>query len=93
MNISGKTLSDVYSIPRAALRDNAYIWIVNDDDVLDIRRVTPVWRGPEVVLVRDGITDGERLVVSALANPVQGMKLTSRPAASPKTAENPSDDS
>ncbi|MFH1982448.1 MAG: efflux RND transporter periplasmic adaptor subunit [Pseudomonadota bacterium] len=79
VEISGKTLAGVYSIPREALRDNEFIWIVRDDETLDIRRVTPLWRGAETVLVREGITPGERLVVSALANPAQGMALTARP--------------
>lgn len=80
VEIEGKKLAGVFSIPRVALRDNAFIWIVNEDDTLDIRSVTPLWRGPESVLIRDGIKSGERLVVSALANPAQGMSLTSGPA-------------
>lgn len=91
VEISGKQLTGVYSIPREALRDNAFIWIASGNDTLDIRGVTPLWRGSETVLVRDGITPGERLVVSALANPAQGMPLSTRSAGSASPVENKPD--
>lgn len=73
--IDGGELPDSFAIPRNAFRDNGKIWILTDDGSLDIRDVSPDWRNRDVVLVTQGLAPGERLVVSALPAPVQGMKL------------------
>lgn len=75
VEIRGLEIKDVFKIPRTALRDNSKIWIAGDDDTLQIRSVEVAWRGPEFVLVRDGLKDQERLILSDLATPVAGMGI------------------
>jgi RND family efflux transporter MFP subunit len=77
--IAGRTLDGVYRLPRTALRDNRHIWVMAEDGTLDIRAVTPVWRTSDDVLLGDDLKPGDRVIVSDLPNPVQGLPVTTRP--------------
>lgn len=75
VEIEGRELKDVFKIPRTALRDNSKIWIERGDGLLHIRQVEVVWRDPQYIFLRDGLKEGERLIVSDLATPVEGMAV------------------
>lgn len=75
VKIQGPDLEDVVRIPRAALRDGNRVWVMKPDNTLDIRNVTIIWGGSDHVCVTDGPADGDLLVISDLAAPVQGMAL------------------
>jgi RND family efflux transporter MFP subunit len=75
VNILGRKLDNVFQIPRTALKDNSSIWIAKENQVLEIRKVRPVWRDADVVLLQDGLKPGERLIVSDLPAPVEGMTI------------------
>jgi len=75
VEIEGHELEDVFKIPRTALRDNSKIWIERGDGVLHIRQVDVVWRDPQYIFLRDGLKEGERLIVSDLSTPVEGMAV------------------
>ena len=73
--IEGPEIDGIIALPRSALRDGENIWIAGNDDRLDIRSVDIVWRGEATVLVRDGVTDGERIIITDLATPIQGIHV------------------
>ncbi|GBC63031.1 efflux RND transporter periplasmic adaptor subun it [Desulfonema ishimotonii] len=75
VEIAGRALEDVFRIPRAALRDDARVWIAGADGLLSIRTVETVWRDRETVLVKSGLRDGERLILSEISAPVDGMRV------------------
>lgn len=75
VEIQGDRLADVYRIPRSALRDNSTIWLMGASDTLQIRSVDTVWRDNRFVLIENKIKPGDRLVVSDLAAPVDGMPV------------------
>jgi RND family efflux transporter MFP subunit len=75
VEIQGEHLTDVYRIPRSALRDNSTIWLVGASDTLQIRPVDTVWRDDRVVLIENHIRPGDRLVVSDLSAPVDDMPV------------------
>lgn len=100
VEVFGKTMDDVVVVPRVALRDVAAmdtaegtgiegIWIMDDDDRLEMRPVEVVWRAKDSVFLRNGFRDGERLIVSRIASPIEGMKLRLKDEASPSPAEEP----
>lgn len=72
--IDGRTLQGVFRIPRNALREDGFVWLAKEGK-LDIRPVEVLWRDAGQVLVRDGMEIGERLVVSDLNAPIQGMDV------------------
>jgi RND family efflux transporter MFP subunit len=75
VQIAGKMLENVYQIPRIAYRDNAFVWIMNNDSNLVIREIQPVWREVDTVLIDEGIEPGELLIITDLSAPVEGMPL------------------
>ena len=75
VHIEGRELSDVFKIPRSALRDNAFVWTVGEDSALRIKPIDPIWKDEELVLLQDGVSPGEKLVISGLAAPVEGMPV------------------
>jgi RND family efflux transporter MFP subunit len=75
VNIRGKKIENVIPLPRTALREGNEVWIMSEDNKLDIRKVRFVWRNRDTVFVRNNIHAGERLVISDLAAPIEGMGL------------------
>ena len=75
VEIDGKDLPNVVQVPRLALRDGSKVWIMSPQNTLDIRGAQTVWSGREFVYVADGLREGELLITSDLATPVQDMAL------------------
>ena len=73
--IQGRTLASVFPIKWSHLRDNNTVWTMNDKSELQIRKVEIAFRGPEQVYVRDGLAEGEHLVVTDISAPVPNMPL------------------
>ncbi len=76
--IQGDTLAGVFSIPRGALRENETVWVVGEEEKLEIRKVEVVRRDRQHVLIRNHLSDGERIVLTALQGAANGMKLRPR---------------
>lgn len=89
VKILGRKLNNVFQIPRTALKDNSSIWIVSENQTLEIRKVRPVWRDADVVLLQDGLTPGEQLIVSDLPAPVEGMAVRVEPLTSGIKSDQP----
>lgn len=75
-DISGSVLPQVYSIPRNALRENSQIWLVTSTNTLVVRPVDVLWRDADRVIVADGLSAGEELIVSDITAPVPGMEVS-----------------
>lgn len=75
VEIQGSKIEDAFRIPRSALRDNTHIWLADEQDKLEIRKVRTLWRDSRSVLIKDGLKPGARLIVSDLATPVAGMAV------------------
>ncbi|MDP8235870.1 MAG: efflux RND transporter periplasmic adaptor subunit [Candidatus Erginobacter occultus] len=73
--IEGREVDGVFSLPRAALRDDDRVWLKDGEGRLEIREVEVIRSGPERVLIGEGLAEGEVLVVSDLAAPVPGILL------------------
>lgn len=87
VTIEGREMADVVAMPRSALREGRLVWIMNSSDALEIREMEILWGNRETVLVRSGLEEGERLVVSDLPAPVAGMALAleeKRPDSTPQ---------
>lgn len=94
IEVNGKNVPEVAKIPRTALRDGARVWVMTNDNTLDIRSVEVAWSENDYVYVSAGLSPGDALVVSDLAAPVQGMSLrTGNPSGgaveSPQKTERP----
>lgn len=79
VRIRSSKMSGVTLIPRAALRADEKVWLVDDADTLRIRSVRPVRLTSEAVYVAKGLEIGERVIVTTISGATDGMKV--RPAA------------
>ena len=73
--IEGRAIDGAVALPRAYLRDGDRVWVMNDENRLEIRAVEVAWRGPEDVLVSDGLAAGDRVVKTHLTTVAEGMAL------------------
>lgn len=83
VEIEGTTIPSAAPVSRSLLRDGDNVWIMTPADELEIRPVTVAFRGRDQVLVTGGLKAGDRLVVTDLAAPVDGMSLRLRTDESP----------
>ena len=72
--IEGRSVQNVFVIERQHLKDGNMVYIADEDDRLQVRTVDIVWSSGDHVLVR-GLNDGERLIISDVPAPVEGMKV------------------
>jgi len=80
VEIQGRPVDSVAVIPRPVLRDGDQVWLMKANRTLEFRSVQVIFRGRDTVYAR-GLSEGERLVITDLAAPVEGMPL--RVAAGP----------
>ncbi|MFW6133096.1 MAG: efflux RND transporter periplasmic adaptor subunit [Planctomycetota bacterium] len=73
--ITGRRASGCVRVPRVALREGDAVWVMSPQGTLEVRPVEVLWSTDEAVYVRRGLDAGERLIVSDLAAPVEGMEL------------------
>ena len=78
VEIEGRTLENAAILPRAALRENNVVWVVDENGQLKFRSVDVARLTPEAVIVGGGLKDGEMVVVSTLKAVTDGMKVRVR---------------
>ncbi|MDF7801624.1 efflux RND transporter periplasmic adaptor subunit [Pontiellaceae bacterium B1224] len=79
--IDGTELEEVFSIPRNSLREGSVVWIATDDQKLAIREVEVLWRDADQVLFRDGLNNGDQIIISDINTPINEMDVnTGTPA-------------
>jgi len=73
--VSGAKLSGVISVPRAAVRGRDQIAVLSPENKLEFRTLKILRSSPEFVYVSEGISAGERVILTKLELPVEGMEL------------------
>ncbi len=75
VEIEGQALDSAAAIEREFIRNGSNVWVMDPEGGLAIRPVEIAFRGADRLLVTGGIKSGERLVITDLAAPVEGMRL------------------
>jgi RND family efflux transporter MFP subunit len=86
--IAAEPIDDAVRLPRVALRNGRHVYVMNDQNLLEIRDVQIAWTEPDAVLVTDGLDTSDRVVTSRIASPVPNMLLRT---ADPTPDRTPSD--
>ncbi len=73
--ISGIAVENVVVLPRSSLRNQNQVLIVDGEDKIRFRTITPLRLYQDSVLVADGLLDGERVCVSTLQTAIDGMNV------------------
>jgi len=76
VRLEGSARETMVAAPRSALKRNEFVYVVTPDNTIDVRQVRPAQTTADEVLFREGVADGERVVVSVLTSPRQGMAVT-----------------
>jgi RND family efflux transporter MFP subunit len=92
VEIEGNAVASAAAIEREFIRNGNSVWVMTPEGNLAIRPVEIAFRGAEQLLVTGGIKPGERLIITDLAAPVEGMPLrtaddTAEPTATHRAAE------
>ena len=72
-DIEGLLVDDLVVLPRNALRNGNRVLVVGDDNRLEFRAVEPLRLFQDDVLIRAGLTAGERVCISPMQTPIDGM--------------------
>jgi membrane fusion protein, multidrug efflux system len=75
VDIAGRRLSDVFVVPRSALRGTDQVLVIDDSNRAHVRRVQVVRGEHDRVVVSGGLAPGERVSVSPLDVIVDGMAV------------------
>lgn len=70
--IQGEVLQDVFVIPRAAVREEREVLIIDENDEIQRRQVTIAWADDQVAAVVDGLAEGDLLVLTPMSTVSNG---------------------
>ncbi|MDE0628047.1 MAG: efflux RND transporter periplasmic adaptor subunit [Bryobacterales bacterium] len=73
--IEGNRVRDVIRLPRSAMRGENVVYVVDRRGRLRFRTVTPLRSEREVVLIREGLEEGDLVCVSPMEAAVNGMTV------------------
>lgn len=73
--IRGREASDVVVLPRAALRNDNQVLVVDRENRLRFRQISLLRLREDDVLIRDGLAAGELVCVSAIQTAIDGMNV------------------
>lgn len=73
--IEGAQAQFAYTIPRVALRSDDEVYVINDEERLEIRKVDVLSTSEERVLLTGGVEEGEQVVTSTIPAAVDGMQV------------------
>lgn len=82
--IEGRQVSDTFRLPSELVREGNKLWIMDEQNQLEIRPIEPLWRQDGTTLVSKGLKDGERIVTSHIAVPMPGAELRELDAKKPR---------
>lgn len=73
--ILGRKLPGVVKLPRSALRGDSSVFLIDAEQRLRLVSVNVVRREGDWVLIGDGLSDGDRVCLSAMDDAVEGMQV------------------
>ena len=74
--IEGRTVDNLVSVPRTALRPDNSVMVINKRNQLEFRDVSIFKLSDSDVLISEGLLSGERISISPLQFVVEGMPVT-----------------
>ena len=74
-SIDGTLAKDIITLPRSVLREGNQVIVIDEENRLELRPVTPLRFFEDDVLIQAGLTAGERVCLSPLQTVVKGMRV------------------
>ncbi|MCP4682052.1 MAG: efflux RND transporter periplasmic adaptor subunit [Desulfobacterales bacterium] len=79
VHIKGHIVENSAIIPRAALRPDSTVWVVDKEGRLEFRKVEIARFSTQGVMIQGGLSNGEDIVISAIKAVSNGMKVRNIP--------------
>jgi RND family efflux transporter MFP subunit len=73
--LQGTALTDIFSIPRRALRPDSIVWTVTAQNRLQLQPVEVLYKSRDEVLIESGLSSGDRVVLTTISGAADGMPL------------------
>lgn len=73
--IEGRPFVDTVQIVAEGLRAGNEVYVLNKEGLLEVRQIDVIHRNRDIIMVGSGIEAGDQIVVSAIRNPMSGMRL------------------
>jgi membrane fusion protein (multidrug efflux system) len=89
--IGAQPIDNAIRLPRVALRNGRSVYVMNDQDLLEIRDVQIAWTEPDAVLITGGLSADDRVITSRIATPVPNMLLRTAASTPNAPAADPSE--
>ncbi|BBM67503.1 MexH family multidrug efflux RND transporter periplasmic adaptor subunit [Vibrio alfacsensis] len=77
VDIKGKPIKAI-ELDRRYIQDNEYVWVMNEQNLLEKRYINISIREKGTVLIEDGLFDGDRVITTSLLGAVEGIELKER---------------
>ncbi|MEL0641555.1 efflux RND transporter periplasmic adaptor subunit [Pseudoalteromonas aliena] len=74
VNFAGATLNNIYRLPQA-LVNNQIVWVVNENEELEPRKVTVIREEGEYFYISSGLNADDKLVITLPEYPQKGMQV------------------
>jgi hypothetical protein len=73
--IEGRPFVDTVQIVAEGLRAGNEVYVLSEEGLLEVRQIDVIHRNRDIIMVGAGIEAGDQVVISAIRNPVSGMRL------------------
>ncbi|MGD9161463.1 MAG: efflux RND transporter periplasmic adaptor subunit [Desulfobacteraceae bacterium] len=73
--LPGACLKNVAVLEKEALHASDTLWVLSPENTLEIRKVRITGEDKWHICIDEGLNNGEKVIVSHIANPLQGMKV------------------
>ena len=87
--ISGIRIDNLIKVPRSALRNQRQLLIVDDENKLRIRDVNILHTDDMYAYIDNGVETGERITLTAIEAPINGMRLRTTDGFEPVVEQQP----
>ena len=89
--IEGREIDQTAKLDRHWVHDQETVWLLNEDNSLEIRRISIAFRGRDHVFVSEGLHTGDRIIITDIAAPKPGMslRLNEDPPSTPEPQPSP----
>jgi multidrug efflux pump subunit AcrA (membrane-fusion protein) len=73
--IEGRPFVDTVQIVAEGLRAGNEVYVLSEEGLLEVRQIDVIHRNRDIIMVGAGVEAGDQVVISAIRNPVSGMRL------------------
>ena len=73
--IEGKLLENVVVLPRSSLRPGNQVWLIDDQQQLQMKDIEVVRADEESLYISSGVSDGQLICITSLENPLPGTQV------------------